>query len=79
VPVVAILNASTNPVVRYVLRDRGRFPGSGGFAVQKGDVVSVKVSAKDAIDAKKEVEDDWGPETIGEGAIIDLTFTMKRK
>jgi hypothetical protein len=79
VPVVAILNASTNPVVRYFLRDRGRFPGSGGFAVQKGDVVSVKVSAKDAIDAKKEVEDDWGPETIGEGAIIDLTFTMKRK
>jgi hypothetical protein len=79
VPVVASLNASTNPVVRYFLRDRGRFPGSGGFAVQKGEVVSVKVSAKDSIDTNPEVKYEWGPEIMGEGAIIDLTFTMKRK
>lgn len=79
VPVIASLTASTKPVVRYFLRDRGRFPGSGGFAVKKGDMVTVKVSAKDSIDASKEVTYEWGPEVIGEGAIIDLTFTMNRK
>lgn len=74
VPVVASLEGSTRPGYRYFLRDRGRFPGSGGYAVAKGDNVTVEVRALDK--AKAEVVQTWGPSIIADGAIIDLTFTM---
>lgn len=75
VPVVASLESSTHTGVRYFLRDRGRFPAWGGYAMKTGDKVTVKVSAERA-DGTGQADDVWGPEVIGEGAIIDLTFTM---
>ncbi len=75
VPVVASLKASTRPSLRYFLRDGGRFPGSGGYALQKGELVTVKVTALKA-DGKTTLDQTWGPNVIAEGAIIDLTFTM---
>jgi hypothetical protein len=76
VPVVASLDGSTRPGYRYFLRDRGRFPGSGGYAIKKGETVTVKVRA-DKVDGQAAMEKTWGPEVIGDGAIIDLTFTMR--
>lgn len=78
VPTVASLaHSASGRVYRYFFRDRGRFPGSGGYALQKGDTVTVKVSAlKNNDPANGTLEKVWGPNIIGEGAIIDLTFTM---
>lgn len=75
VPVVASLEGSTRPGWRYFLRDRGRFPGSGGYAVAKGTNLTVKVSAAKA-DGSGKLDKTWGPNVIADGAIIDLTFTM---
>lgn len=75
VPVVASIDRSTTPAYRYFFRDRGRFPGSGGYAVAKGDNVTVKVSALKA-NGSGTLEKTWGPNTVADGAIIDLTFTM---
>jgi hypothetical protein len=75
VPVVASLEGSTRPGFRYFLRDKGRFPGSGGYAIAKGTNVTVKVSAEKA-DGSGTLTDTWGPNVIADGAIIDLTFTM---
>ena len=75
VPVVASLDRTTKPAYRYFFRDRGRFPGSGGYAVAKGDSVTVKVSALKA-EGSGTLEKTWGPNIIADGAIIDLTFTM---
>ena len=75
VPVIASLERSTHTGLRYFLRDRGRFPAWGGYAMKTGDKVTVKVSAESS-DGKVQIDDTWGPEVIGEGAIIDLTFTM---
>lgn len=75
VPTVASLEQSTHTGFRYFLRDRGRFPAWGGYAMKTGDNVTVKVSAELA-DRKGQIEKSWGPAVIGEEAIIDLTFTM---
>ena len=50
-------------------RDRGRFPGSGGYAVAKGTNLTVKVSA-DKADGGGKLEKAWGPYIIADGAII---------
>jgi len=75
VPVVAALEGSTRPGFRYFLRDKGRFPGSGGYAIAKDTKVTVKVSA-DKADGSGKLEKTWGDNVIADGAIIDLTFTM---
>ncbi|PND38312.1 hypothetical protein C1O66_12785 [Paucibacter aquatile] len=75
VPVVASLDNSTRAKLRYFLRDRGRFPAWGGYAMKTGDKVTVKVRAARE-DGTGHIEDEWGPEVIGEGAIIDLKFTI---
>ena len=75
VPVAAALSHSTTPARRYFFRDRGRFPGSGGYAVAKDSNVTVKASAAKA-DGSGTLEKSWGPNLIADGAIIDLTFTM---
>lgn len=76
VPVVASLGKSTRPGYRYFFRDPGRFPGSGGYPVKKGDNVSVKVSALKSDHTNTTLEKPWGPHLIADGAIIDLTFVM---
>jgi hypothetical protein len=76
VPVVASLERSASGrVYRYFFRDRGRFPGSGGYAVAKGDEITVKANAAKA-EGSGTVEKTWGPHVIADGAIIDLTLTM---
>jgi hypothetical protein len=75
IPVVSALSHSTTPGRRFFFRDRGRFPGSGGYAVEKGANITVKASA-DRADGSGKLVKDWGPEVIADGAIIDLTFTM---
>jgi hypothetical protein len=76
VPVVASLVRSTRPGYRYFFRDPGRFPGSGGYPVKKGDSVTVQVSALKSDGAGTTLQKTWGPNLIADAAIIDLTFTM---
>jgi hypothetical protein len=76
VPVVAALSHSTTPGRRFFFRDRGRFPGSGGYAVAKDTVVKVTATAEKADGSTPNMVKSWGPEPIADGAIIDLTFTM---
>jgi hypothetical protein len=54
---------------------RGRYPGSGGYAVTSGATVKVECSADLAVGGGNKIET-WGPHTIADGAIIDVTFTM---
>jgi hypothetical protein len=75
VPVVAALSHSTTPGRRFFFRDRGRFPGSGGYAIAKDTIVKVKASAAKA-DGSGTLEKTWGPNPVADGGIIDLTFTM---
>jgi hypothetical protein len=77
VPVVASLEKSTRPGYRYFFRDPGRFPGSGGYPVKKGDNVTVKVSARRSDGTSSVLEKTWGANLIADGAIIDLTFRME--
>jgi hypothetical protein len=76
VPVVAsVEDSASGRVYRYFFRDRGRFPGSGGYAIAKDTIVKVKASAAKA-DGSGTLEKTWGPNPVADGAIIDLTFTM---
>jgi hypothetical protein len=75
VPAVASLDKATKPGWRYVLRDPGRFPGSGGYVGASGATVKVVCTAPLAAGGGVKTET-WGPKVIADGAIIDLTFTM---
>jgi hypothetical protein len=61
-------------ILRYFLRDRGRFPNSGGYRVAPGKY-EIRVSGVDAngnpIDAPH-----WGPADIGNRAIVDIQFIL---
>jgi hypothetical protein len=74
-PFVHVIRESTRPGWRYFLRDPGRFPGSGGYTVAAGSDVTVEVKA-DTNNPAAPLVKTWGPNLIGEGAIIDLTFEM---
>jgi hypothetical protein len=60
--------------VRFFLRDRSRFPMSGGFELPEGTNCKVIVKGKDA--DGKEITAEWGPEKIAAGAIVDLELTL---
>ena len=75
VPAVARLEKSTRPGWRYFFHDPGRFPGSGGYAVNSGTAVKVVCTAATIAGGPAKTET-WGPNVIADGAIIDLTFTM---
>lgn len=76
VPVAASLEQSSQPGYRYFFRDPGRFPGSGGYPVRKGDVVTVRVTAAKSDGTPNPLVKTWGPNAISDGAIIDLKFDM---
>jgi hypothetical protein len=76
VPVVASLDQSSRRGYRYFFRDPGRFPGSGGYPVKKGDVVTVRVAAANRDGSPQPLVKTWGPNAIADGAIIDLRFDM---
>jgi hypothetical protein len=60
---------------RYFVRDKGRFPQSGGYTVTPGAGYEVDVQAYDvagaALPAKK-----WGPYDIAPRAIIDIEMRI---
>lgn len=61
--------------VRLFLRDAGRFPMSGGYAVPAGSLCQVQLRGVDksgqAVESRV-----WGQETIAPGAIIDIELTV---
>jgi hypothetical protein len=73
-PLVAILDRPSSRLFRYFLADPGRFPHTGGHAVAANTAVVVHVDGDDS--AGKPVHKEWGPMTIGGGAVIDLDVTM---
>lgn len=72
-PLVAIISRDSRRGWRYFLADPGRFPRSGGFAVNAGSVVEVVAQAGAGADL---VEKRWGPHTIAGGAIVDIDLTV---
>lgn len=61
--------------VRLFLRDAGRFPMSGGYAVPAGSLCQVQLRGidKSGQPVNSRV---WGPETIAPGAIVDIELTV---
>jgi hypothetical protein len=60
--------------LRYVLRDRARFPTTGGYRVEPGEY-EVRVIGRDA-NGKEIPEPTWGPAKIANRAIVDLNFKI---
>lgn len=58
--------------LRYFVRDKGRFPQTGGYSVPAGAKYEIK--AEDAND--KQLAASWGPYEIGPRAIIDVELTL---
>jgi hypothetical protein len=58
--------------VRYFVRDKGRFPQTGGYSVPAG--VEHKITVEDAND--KKLNATWGPYKLGSRAIIDVELTL---
>ena len=73
-PLVAVLDKPSRRGFRYFLADPGRFPNTGGYPIAANTVVVLHVDGVDR--AKAAVHEEWGPTTIGGGAVIDLDFTM---
>jgi hypothetical protein len=59
-----------NKLLRYFLRDRGRFPSVGGYAVEPDTPCSIRVTGLDADDGT--LSFDWGPHPLGKGALLDI-------
>jgi hypothetical protein len=60
--------------VRFLLRDRSRFPMSGGFELPEGTNVKVQIKGRDG--QGQPIATGWGPEKIAAGAIVDLELTL---
>ncbi|UCV05676.1 hypothetical protein [Dechloromonas denitrificans] len=58
--------------LRYFVRDKGRFPTSGGFPVLGG--LSYTFTVETVRNGKATVLGPWGPFPIAAGAIIDIGF-----
>ncbi|MDQ2084124.1 hypothetical protein RA307_28385 [Xanthobacteraceae bacterium Astr-EGSB] len=63
------------PLQRLFLRDKGRFPQSGGYVVVPGTGFEVEVEARDAA-GNVLPSRPWGPYDIAPRAIIDLEFKV---
>jgi hypothetical protein len=60
--------------LRYILRDRARFPTTGGYRVEPGEY-EVRVIGRDA-NGREIPEPAWGPAKIANRAIVDLNFKI---
>jgi len=58
------------------LRNKGRFPQSGGYAVDVGGPYAIKLEAPDVTDQAALDKATWGPKPIGKRAVIDLKLTL---
>jgi len=76
-PVAGTIRGGAPPwkLLRLFLRDRSRFPTSGGFAVPAGTNCQVELHGNDA-DGKAVPPTTWGPKKIAAGGIIDLTLPL---
>jgi hypothetical protein len=75
-PVAGTISGDTRRqgIVRFFLRDRSRFPMSGGFEVPEGTNCKVQIKGKNG--DGKEIAAEWGPEKIAAGAIVDLELPL---
>jgi hypothetical protein len=60
---------------RLFLRDRGRFPQSGGHSVVPGGAYEVRLDAEDK-EGKPVQSKTWGPNAVAAGAIIDIELAV---
>ncbi|PVB61238.1 hypothetical protein [Labrenzia sp. 011] len=71
-----------NALSSLFLRNRSRFPSSGGYAVPVGGPYMVRIKTAgvadpdDPPDSARKSEASWGPNLIGNRAIIDLNLTL---
>jgi hypothetical protein len=70
-------SSSGNPFLRYFLRDYGRFPTSGGFAVTPvaGQTYLVGVVGNDK-DGAQIGPMTWGPYALAPGALVDVELGL---
>lgn len=61
-----------NRLLRYFVRDKGRFPQTGGYSVPAD--VEHAITVEDA--NNQQLKAKWGPYKIGSRAIIDVEFTL---
>jgi hypothetical protein len=73
-PVAGIIGGTSTPALRYILSDRGRFPGFGGHAVAPNTETLVVLQGRDQAGALLEVS--WGPFKLADGAIVDLDLSL---
>jgi hypothetical protein len=59
---------------RYVVRDRGRFPMTGGYSVTPGQTYEVVLHGLDR-NGDPVVSNRWGPYAVARRAIIDIELT----
>jgi hypothetical protein len=79
--VAGTITGSARPggrVVSYFLRDRGRFPSTGGHPVAAGQTYIIDVVGIDANGAAiaTTAKSRWGPYPLAPGAIVDLDLTL---
>lgn len=65
-----------NRLVSFFVRDRHRFPQSGGYAILPNTECKIILSGYDATGAL--ICDSWGPFTAAPGAIIDTVLNPRR-
>jgi len=73
----SVAGRSSAAFYRFLLRDKGRFPPSGGFALVPGNYTFRLAGEKSGQGEKIAVQSDpWGPYDIAAGAIIDITLKL---
>ncbi len=63
------------PVLRYFVRDFGRFPTAGGYALTPGQDYSIHLEGIDAA-GNVVTSKTWGPHKLAPGAIVDIDVEM---
>jgi hypothetical protein len=79
--VVGSITESRNPswLARNFLRNRGRFPPSGGYTLDPDIKYEVKLEGDVVRDGtpRKVRSETWGPYEVAKGAVIDLELTPR--
>ncbi len=75
--VVGTINASWHriPLLSFFLRDYGRFPTAGGFALAPG-AIAYEVVLKGDVGAAPRESKKWGPYPLAPGAIVDIDLEL---
>lgn len=82
-------SAGGDGLLRYFVRDFGRFPTAGGFVVKPDEELVVRLAGKNGKsetipptkdaqgkDLPPPAESSWGPYRLAKGAIVDLELTL---